>query len=435
MTKLVIIGAGPAGRFASMYGAEHGMDVTLIEKSHIAGKCLNQACMVVCALNEVARHIDDSQNMNDLGIIQSDVKIDYPKICEKIRETQKKIRKISEKETTSCGVEYVHGTAVVDAENMRVIVNDDDEYEYDKLLVCTGSSPFIPNIKGIENAFTYKDILKLKEVPEDLIIIGGGSTAAEYAHIFSSFGSNVNILCRSQFLKMLDDTEAEEYITSNLLKNTVVHENVEILEITPTSVITNTGEIKGKVFNATGVVPNSEILDGIVDININKAIEVDKHLKTSDENIYAAGDVIGGIQSTPVSRMEAITAVRNMLGEDVVPDYSMVPMTISLGYDVSYLLGYDVSNIGKHSRTPGAPGPGSFWYTLSGKVGFTKEVVDNDNLISNILSISPSSNVAISYMVKATKDKQTVNDFENFIEIHPTSDVIEKLAEYFSRYE
>lgn len=434
MTKLVVIGAGPAGRFASMYAAEHGMDVTLIEKSHIAGKCLNQACMVVCALNDVARHIQDNRNMNKIGIIQSEISIDYPKITEQIKETQKKIRHISEKETVTCGVEYVRGVAQIDAENMCVIVND-DEYEYDKLLICTGSSPRMPDIKGIENAFTYKDILKLKEVPEDLVIIGGGSTAAEYANIFSTFGSNVNVLCRTQFLKMLDDEEAEEYITTKLLKNTLIHENVEIKEITPTSVITNFGEIKGKVFNATGVVPNSEIVEGIVDIELNGSIAVDRHLKTSDPNIYAAGDVIGKIQSTPVSRMEGITAVRNMLGEDVTPDYSMIPMTVSLGYDVGYLVGYNVSNIGKQARTPGAPGPGSFWNTLARKVGFTKETLTNDKLISNILSISPSASIALPYMVKAIKDDQTVDDFENFIEIHPTTDVIEKLAEYFKRYE
>lgn len=431
--KLVIIGAGPAGRFASMYAAENGFDVTLIEKNHIAGKCLNQACMVVCAFNDVARHIYDSQQMNKLGIIKSDIEIDFPKICDGIKETQKKIRHISEKETVGCGVEYVRGVAKVDHINKRVIVNDDDEFEYDKLLICTGSSPMIPTIKGAENAFTYKDVLKLKEVPKDLVIIGGGSTAAEYANIFSAFGSNVNILCRSQFLKMLNDPEAEEYIVSNLLNNVMVHENVEILEITPTSVITNNGEIKGKCMLATGVSPNSNIVSDYVKLDSKNNIIVDKYLKTSDDDIYAAGDVIGTIQSTPIARMEAITAVRNILGEQIIPDYSLVPMTISLRYDVSYLLGYNVSNIGAKAKLPGSPGPGSFWYTTDGKTGYTMEVKTSDDEICNILSINPSSSTALPYITKMIKDHKAYN-FDNYIEMHPSTDLIEKLTEYFSRY-
>ena len=218
--NIVIIGAGPAGRFAAMYAAENGNDVTLIENRFIGGKCLNQACMVVCALSDVSKHIRDAENFNDLGILEYKPSVNYEKITKTIKETQKKIRKIITKETVNTGVEFVQGTASVDADEKIVIVND-EEYPYDKLLVCTGSSPNIPNIKGAENALTYKDTLRLKEVPEKLVIVGGGSTAAEYAGIFSMMGSQVDILCRTQFLKVLDDPEAEEYIVSKLLKNTI----------------------------------------------------------------------------------------------------------------------------------------------------------------------------------------------------------------------
>jgi dihydrolipoamide dehydrogenase len=64
--KIVIIGAGPAGRFASMYAAEQGNEVTLIENRYIGGKCLNQACMVVCALSDVSKHIHDAEQFNDV---------------------------------------------------------------------------------------------------------------------------------------------------------------------------------------------------------------------------------------------------------------------------------------------------------------------------------------------------------------------------------
>ena len=194
MTRIVIIGAGPAGRFASMAAAEVGNEVTLIENKHIGGKCLNQACMVVCALNDVSKHVLDAENFNNQGIIDSTPTVNYKRVTTLIKETQKKIRKILTKETINTGVEYVQGRAEVDIENKMVIVNEDDEYPFDKLLVCTGSSPYIPDIPGVHNAYTYKDTLKINEVPEKLVIIGGGSTAAEYANIFSSLGTGI-FLC------------------------------------------------------------------------------------------------------------------------------------------------------------------------------------------------------------------------------------------------
>lgn len=431
--KIVIIGAGPAGRFAAMHAAEKGNEVTLIENRYIGGKCLNQACMVVCALNDVAKHVRDANNFMDIGVLEEDVNVNFKKITAHIKQTQKKIRKVITKETIGTGVDFVQGTAVVNSDR-KVVEVFDDEYPYDKVLICTGSSPFIPDISGVENALTYADILKLEEVPEKIVIIGGGSTAAEYANIFSHLGSQVDILCRSRFLKILNDNEAEEYIVSKMLKNTMVHENVQIKEITDTSVITNYGEIEGTVLLATGVRANSEFVKDIVELDENGFIIVNEKLQTSDENIYAAGDVIGRYLSTPVSRMEGMAAIKNILGEDVLPDYSLIPMTISLAYDVSYLLGKDVNDNGKTIKLPGAAGPGTFWHTLEGNNGFTKENISIENKnINNILAITPSSSIALPYMTKMIKDG-TTDDLNNFLEIHPSTDGISKLAEYFKRY-
>ena len=433
--KIVIIGAGPAGRFAAMYAAENGNEVTLIENKHIGGKCLNQACMVVCALSDISKHIRDAENFNNIGILESSTKINYEMITKKIKETQKKIHKIITAETIGTGVEYIQGTATVNAEEKIVYVNEDDEYPYDKLLICTGSSPNIPQIKGAQKALTYKDTLKLKEVPEKLVIIGGGSTAAEYASIFSSMGSQVDILCRTQFLKILNDSESEEYIVSKLLKNTMVHENVEIKEITDTSVITNFGEIEGTVLLATGVKANSEIVKEYVETDEKGNIIVNEYMQTSNEDIYAAGDVIGGILSTPVSRMEGMAAIKNIMGKKIKPDYSLIPMTITLPYDVSYLLGTDISDNGKNIKLPGAAGPSTFWYTLEGNNGYTKENINLEtNEINNIIAITPSSNIALPYMIKAIKDGKKANNFNNFLEIHPSTDGISKLTEYYKRY-
>jgi dihydrolipoamide dehydrogenase len=158
-------------------------------------------------------------------------------------------------------------------------------------------------------------------------------------------------------------------------------------------------------------------------------------MQTSNEDIYAAGDVIGGILSTPVSRMEGMAAIKNIMGKNIKPDYSLIPMTVTLPYDVSYLLGTEVSNEGKTIKLPGAAGPGTFWHTVEGKNGFTKENINLEtNEINNILAITPSSNIALPYMIKAIKDGKKADNFDNFLEIHPSTDGISKLTEYYKRY-
>jgi dihydrolipoamide dehydrogenase len=144
--------------------------------------------------------------------------------------------------------------------------------------------------------------------------------------------------------------------------------------------------------------------------------------------------VIGGLLSTPVSRMEGMVAINNIIGNEVEADYSLIPLTITLNYDVSYMKGDKVNNNGKQVSLPGAGGPGSFWNILNGKMGMTKENIDFESgKINNVLAITPSSNIALPYMIKIMKDGND-DDFSNFLEIHPTTDGIFKLAQYYKRY-
>ncbi|MDO5851164.1 MAG: NAD(P)/FAD-dependent oxidoreductase [Methanobacteriaceae archaeon] len=432
--NIVIIGAGPAGRFAAMKAAENGENVTLIEKRFIGGKCLNQSCMVVCSLSDIAKHMLEANRFNDLELLDYQPVVKYDNITKKVKETQKIIRKIITSETEETGVDFIQGEASIDAENKIVTVNDED-YEYDKLLICTGSTPFIPPITGVENAYNYTDLLKLKEVPNDLIIIGGETSAAEFASIYSSLGSNVNILCRNSFLKNINDSEVEEYIVTKLLKNTVVHENVDIKQITADGVETSNGFINGTVLLATGVKPNSDLVKDIVKLDSKGNIITDEHMLTSNEDIYAAGDVVGGILATPVSRMEGMVAIHNICGKVDTPDYSIIPLNITLPYDLVYLTGTNVSSNGAEGMLPGAAGPGSFWHVLDGSTGLTKVRIDvSTGKVNNIISLSPNANLALPYIAKAMKENVTSSDFDNFTEIHPTTDGIFKLIEFFKRF-
>ncbi|MGB9937263.1 MAG: FAD-dependent oxidoreductase [Methanobacterium sp.] len=427
---IVIIGGGPAGRTASIEAASLGENVTLIERGALGGTCLNEGCMVVCGFNDFTRFLLDTKNFRDLGITDKNIDFDFSNLVKGVKDTVTKISHVLEHETKEAGAEIVKGTARIEKEN--VIVNN-DEFGYDKLIIATGARPFIPEINGAENALTYKDILKLNELPEKINIIGSGVIAAEFAGIFSTLGTDVNILCRNQFLGALD-VDIKDYVTKNLLPEVLIHENVQTKEIHEDYLSTDYGKIDGKTLFATGTIPNSEIAFDIVDLNEKGHIIVDKKMQTSNSNIYAAGDVARKIGNTPISRAEGVVAARNACGIYQEMDYSFIPYAINLYYDVAFLNSENQQK-GMEGYIPGSSGPGSFWRTLEGVTGLTKLNVNQDRGINKIFSISPSSRTSMAYMSKLLREGQKIDDFDDFIEVHPSTDAIYKLMRFFARFE
>lgn len=424
----IVIGSGPAGRLASLELGKLGKEVTLIEKNHIAGTCLNEGCMVVCALTDITKFIDLNRRFNDHGFIKSQLDISYEKIVEKIVETQEKLRALNQMENESFGNNIIYGEAEIDEEHVTV---NGESFEYDNLLIATGARPFIPNIKGSENGLTNKDILKLDKVPEKLNIIGGGIIACEIANIYSTLGSEVNVLARSTFLKEINET-AKKYILETLMPDVNVIENVNVKEAFKDKVLTEDGiELEGIPFFATGRVPNSEIAEGIVEINDNKTIKVNEMMKTSADNIYAAGDVTGGYMLTPVARMEGITAARNMAGYSNKVEYSCIPQTLSLNTEVSFVKNEKSECSDEDTATigiPGIAGPHAFWHILNGDTGYTEVEFDKkNNKVTRIDSISPSSTSDVAYQAYLMRMGYDLEDYSEFLEIHPSTDSTYKI--------
>ncbi len=428
--NLVVVGGGSAGRTASIEAASIGESVTLIENDKIGGKCLNSGCMVVCGLNDVARFVKNAQRFNEMGITDLNPQIDYEMVAEGIKNTTSKIRGVITHETQKAGVNIVRGSAEIKEGSVTV---NGEEYQYDKLIIATGSNAFIPSIKGSEYAKTYKDVLDYKEVPEKLLIIGSGTIATEFAGVFSAFGTEVHVLCRGTFLKQVEQ-DLKTYIVEKLLKDVKIHENIAVTEIFPDGVLTNSGEVmNGDVFLAVGMNPNSELVNDLVETGKNGEIIVNKRMETSHNDIYAAGDVVGGIGTTPVARMEGVVAARNACGIAVEVDYSFIPSSISLYYDVSYIKSNKDEGVEAH--IPGSAGPSAFWNVINRETGITKAVVDVENgEIKGISSISPSARSVIAYMSKFMRDGYKTYDFDNFVESHPSTDAAYKLMRFFSKY-
>ncbi len=427
---IVIIGGGPAGRTAAIEASGLGENATVIEDNKMGGTCLHEGCMVVCGLNDVSKFILDSKNFQKLGIVDNAHEVSFPKVIEGVKNTVAKISHILESETRDAGAEVIMGRA--ELKNELVTVNG-EEFNYDKLIIATGARPLIPDIEGAENAITYRDILNLKELPDKMNIIGSGVVSAEFANIFSTMGVKVNIFCRNVFLGMLDE-DIKKYVVDNLLTDVFIHENVHIKRIYEDRIITEKGEMEGMTLFATGLIPNSEIADDIVKINERGHIIVDKRMLTSHENIYAAGDVARMTGNTPISRAEGIIAARNACGIYAEMDYSLIPYAINLYYDVAFLDSKNKDE-GVEGYVPGSAGPGSFWRALDGMTGLTKLNVNKERGVNKIFSISPSSRTSMAYMSKLLKEGQTIDDFDDFMEVHPSTDAIYKLMRFFARFE
>ncbi len=421
--KNIVIGSGPAGRLGSIELGKLGEEVTLIEKNHIAGTCLNEGCMVVCALTDITKFIDYNNKFNSYGFIKSQMDVSYEKIVEKIIETQEMLRELNQMENESFGNEIIYGEASI--EDGAVKVNN-ESFEYDNLLIATGARPFIPDIKGKEFGLTNKDILKLDEVPEKLNIVGGGIIACEIANIYSTLGSEVNIIARSTFLKGISEN-TRRYVLEKIIPDVNIYENTDVTEAFKDKILTDKNEeLEGTPFFATGRTPNSEIAEGFVELNPNKTIKVNEMMKTNVDNVYAAGDVTGGYLLTPVARMEGITAARNMAGYSNKVSYNCIPQTLSLNMEVSFVENEKSTCPDEDKATigiPGIAGPHSFWNILSMDTGYTEVEFDKkNNKINRINEISPSSTSDVAYLSYLMRMDYELDDYSEFLEIHPSTD-------------
>ena len=424
--KNIVIGSGPAGRLGSYELGKLGEDVTLIEKKHIAGTCLNEGCMVICALSDISKFIDSNRRFNEYGFIKSQIDVSYDKIVAKIKETQQLLRKLNQMENESVGNNVIYGEASIKENSVEV---NGESLEYDNLLIATGARPHIPDVKGSEYGLTNKDILKLDNVPDKLNIIGGGIIACEIANIFSTLGSEVNVIARSEFLKEID-ADTKKFILKYIMSDVNIAEHTDIIECGKNKVVLSNGnELEGVPFFATGRVPNSEIAKGFVDLNPDNTIKVNEFMQTSIDNVYAAGDVTGGWQLTPVARMEGICAARNMANYPNKVSYNSVPQSISLNTEVSFVENEKIGDVETETISmPAIAGPGSFWKILTGDTGYAKIEFDKENnRIKKINSISPSSVSDVAYLSYLMRIDSPLDEYENFLEIHPSSDTNYKI--------
>ena len=426
---IIVVGGGPAGRMAALRLAGAGREVTILEKRALGGQCVHDGCMLVCALNDVARSIMSARHLEEMGILAGNVTVDYPALLEKLEATQDKLRYILNMETTGAGVKVEYG---VEAEvRDGVVYVDGKPREAEAVIIAAGGQMNIPDVEGKDLPGTYnaRTLRSMPELPKRLVIIGGGISAAEFAYIYAAFGCEVTLIARSSLLSMLPEpllADARRDLSA-----------VDIRENTPLEKILGTDHVEGVVAGgetipcdavlfATGVKPESPFVSGVAK-GADGAILVNEQMETSIPGVYAAGDIIGGKCFTPAARLQGFAAADAILGHPRNVELSQIPFSVVLGLDYTVC---PPKTAGEKETMPNIAGPGSYWHVLDGTVGHMQLETGADGTILGFASSGPSTSLVGTYLGYLVRKGVTVHEFSPMLEVHPNSDGLYSLIRF-----
>lgn len=336
--QLAIIGGGPAGYTAAEIAGKAGLSVVLFEKNNLGGVCLNEGCIPTKTLLYSAKTLDAARHASKYAVKVGEAEADVPKI---VARKQKVVRKLVlgiKGKLTNAGVTVISGEAIVLDKNH--IQCGEEQYLCDNLLLCTGSETFVPPIPGVSEVpyWTHRDALDCKELPQSLVIVGGGVIGMEFASYFCSMGVKVTVI------EMLDeilggmDKELSAMLRAEYAKRGVQFLlNTKVISLVgkDNSITISYENTEGthsveaeKVLLSVGRKPVTEGY-GLENLNLKRTergtIWVDEHLQTSVAGVYACGDLNGRSLLAHTAVREAEVAVHAILGKNDAMSYRAIP--------------------------------------------------------------------------------------------------------------
>ena len=344
-TRLVIIGAGPAGNTCATVAASLGAEVTLIERDVIGGAAHLWDCIPSKALIATGAELAELTRAPTMGL-KAQGALDIAALRRRVSDIQAHLHAQLCTLLTSQGVRLVHGVARFKDPHTVVADTADgiEELPADVVLISTGSRPRIPDFATVdgERVLTTRESYPPPEIPEHAIIIGSGVTGVEFTHMFGSLGSKVSLLVSRQQVLPIKDPEV-----AAVLEEAFLERGVKLLKGARAAAVTRSGDtvcvtcedgrvIEGShVVLAVGSVPNSESLgleEAGLEVDQGGYIPVNHNCLTTVGHIYAAGDVAGRLPLSSVAAMQGRKIAEHMMGMHNRPhrhlDYDKAPSAI-----------------------------------------------------------------------------------------------------------
>jgi dihydrolipoamide dehydrogenase len=329
----IVIGAGQAGVPLAKKLAQAGFKTAIIEKRMIGGTCINDGCTPTKAMVASARMAYLAGRSHDLGIEIPSFEVNFKAIMARKAAIVKQFR-----EGATAGLEktenltIIDGTAKFEDDHALYVDSKDgsfENYTAKHIFINTGASPVIPDIEGVNEIdyLTSTSILELKEIPEHLLIVGGGYIGLEFGQMFKRFGAKVTLLEKGDRLMPKEDDDVCESVTEIFAEDGVdirIETQVVKFERMPN------GQIKvtlnqddetttltcSHVLLASGRKPQTEFL-GLE----NTGVKCDEHghvlvnefLETDAKNVYALGDVKGGPAFTHIAYNDYVVVANNII--------------------------------------------------------------------------------------------------------------------------
>jgi dihydrolipoamide dehydrogenase len=339
MYDLVVIGAGPGGYEAAAYAAKLGMNTALCEMGDLGGTCLNVGCIPTKTLLRSARAFSDCHEAGLYGVkIDCEPTLDMKAVQERKSTVVSTLRKGVAGMLKGAKVDMIQGRAEL-VRPGRVAV-DDRTLETANVLLAMGSVPAVPPIPGLKDSPAVLDstgILELNEIPESLVVIGGGVIGLEFACFFAEFGSEVTVVEMLPRIAPVVDADIAKRLMSELkragitfhLSSRVTGIDGHTLHFTDEK--GDAHEITGTVIlNSTGRTPvtwTAGLDKAGVDFD-RKGVRTDEFGKTNLPGVWAAGDVTGRCLLAHSATREGMVAVNNMAGRADRMRFGAVPSVI-----------------------------------------------------------------------------------------------------------
>lgn len=345
---VVIIGSGQAAGPLATAFARAGRKTVLVEREHVGGTCINEGCTPTKTMVASARAAYLARRSEDYGVHTGPVSVDMVRVRQRKRDIVELFRNGSQRSIESQGVDLVFGEARFTGPHTIVVERDGEaafELTGQQIFINTGARPATPQLDGLENvpSLDSTSIMELHEVPEHLLVLGGGYIGLEFGQMFRRFGSRVTIVQRGSRLLAREDPDICEAVAEIIRQDGIevlfestarwvqrsATDEIEMPVETPEGYRTLIGS---HLLVAVGRTPNSDGL-GLeaagVETNQRGEIRVNERLETSVPGIYALGDVKGGPAFTHISYDDFRILRTNLIeGGNATTNGRLVPYTV-----------------------------------------------------------------------------------------------------------
>ena len=342
---LVVIGGGPGGYLAAERAGHAGLKTLVIEKREFGGVCLNEGCVPSKTFLNSAKVVDYANHASNYGVkVDGKATVDQKFVVERKNGVVKmlvsgiKAQLKKNKVTMKSAEAFIEGK---DSEGY-IIKAGEEKFLAKRLIVATGSMPVVPPITGLKEGIasglvlTNREILDLEQIPETLVVIGGGVIGLEMASYFSSVGSKVIVVEMLNKIAGPTENEVSAILQKSLEKKGIVFNlGCKVTEIASDGVVFERDGKAEKVkadkillsIGRRAVTANI----GLENIGVNMergAIVTDDKMRTNVANVYAVGDVNGKIMLAHTAYREAEVAINNILGKKDFMRYNVIPSVI-----------------------------------------------------------------------------------------------------------